>query len=130
MDPHVLTSFAELLVALLIRESTNLASAGEEQVLSLTAGKLTLSHIPDGRYGLPDATRPCVTFADRSAYTVIYVCTGAVYPVCDPVVPLKAMAGMPSFEASVAAPTVPDMRTVLPRFAEAGFVKGYLFPDR
>lgn len=39
------------------------------------------------------------------------------HAVCDPVVPLKAMLGMPSFEASVAAPTVPDMRTVVPRFA-------------
>ncbi len=117
-DPHVKTSFAVVLVALLILESTNLKSAGDEQVLPVTAGKLTLSQMSDGRYGFPDATRLWVTFVDRSAYTVTYVCSGAVYPVCDPVVPLKAMAGMPSFEASVAAPTVPDTRTVLPRFAE------------
>lgn len=64
-----------------------------------------------------------MTFVDRSAYTVMYVCTGAVYPVCDPVVPLKAMAGMPSLEASVAAPTVPDIRTVLPRFAKVEIVR-------
>ena len=32
------------------------------------------------------------------------------------------MAGMPSFEASVAAPTVPDIRTVMPRFAEVEIV--------
>lgn len=88
-------------------------------MLSFTAGKLTLSQISDGRYGLPDATRDWVMLVDRSAYTVMYVCSGAVYPVCDPVVPLKAMAGMPSIEASVAAPTVPDMRTVLPRLANA-----------
>ena len=34
-----------------------------------------------------------------------------------PEVPLKARAGMPCFEASVAAPTVPDMKVVTPRFA-------------
>ena len=47
----------------------------------------------------------------------MYVCRGAVQAVWEPVVPLKAMAGMPSLAASVAAPTVPDIRTVLPRFA-------------
>jgi len=40
-----------------------------------------------------------------------------VYSVWLPVVPLKAMAGMPSLAASVAAPTVPEIRTVVPRFA-------------
>ena len=53
----------------------------------------------------------------------MYVCRGAVYAVWEPVVPLKAMAGMPSFEASVAAPTVPDTRTVLPRLAGAEAVR-------
>lgn len=44
--------------------------------------------------------------------------TGVVeYAIWEPVVPLKAMAGMPSFAASVAAPTVPDIRVVEPRFA-------------
>ena len=71
-----------------------------------------------------------MTFVDRSAYTVIYVCTGAVYAVWDPVVPLKAMAGMPSFEASVAAPTVPDTRTVLPRLAKAEAVRRDLGSER
>lgn len=123
VDPHVSTSAAVPLAALLILDNTNWKSAGEEQVLLLTAGKLTLSQIPDGRYGLPEVTRLWVTFVDRSAYTVIYVCSGAVYPVWDPVVPLKAIAGMPSIEASVAAPTVPDMRTVLPRFARAETVR-------
>ena len=47
-----------------------------------------------------------------------------MYAVWEPVVPLKAMAGMPSFEASVAAPTVPDTRTVLPRLAKAEGVRG------
>ena len=42
----------------------------------------------------------------------MYVCTGAVDAVWDPVAPLKAMAGMPSFAASVAAPTVPDTEVV------------------
>ena len=31
--------------------------------------------------------------------------------------PENARAGIPSFEASVAAPTVPDMRVVEPRLA-------------
>ena len=47
----------------------------------------------------------------------MYVCRRAVHAVWEPVVPLKAMAGMPSLTASVAAPTVPDRRTVMPRFA-------------
>ena len=34
--------------------------------------------------------------------------------------PLNASAGMPSFAAAVAAPTVPDMRVVRPRFAGFG----------
>ena len=38
-------------------------------------------------------------------------------------VPLKAMAGMPSFDASVAAPTVPETRTVVPRLARAEAVR-------
>jgi len=38
-----------------------------------------------------------------------------VYETCDPEDPENAIAGMPSFAASVAAPTVPDMRTVEPR---------------
>ena len=67
VDPHVLTSAAVPPVAALILDSTNLNSVGDEQVLLLTAGKLTFSHIPAGRYGLPDVTSVCVTFVDRSA---------------------------------------------------------------
>lgn len=43
-----------------------------------------------------------------------------VQGIWEPEVPLKAMAGMPRFEASVAAPTVPEMRVVVPRFAIVG----------
>ena len=71
-----------------------------------------------------------MTFVERSAYTVMYVCRGAVYAVWEPVVPLKAMAGMPSFAASVAAPTVPDTRTVLPRLARAEAVRRDFGPER
>lgn len=42
---------------------------------------------------------------------------GAVQPICEPLVPLNAMAGIPDFAASVAAPTVPEMSVVVPRFA-------------
>ena len=42
---------------------------------------------------------------------------GAVHALWEPEVPLKAMAGIPPFAASVAAPTVPEMRAVVPRFA-------------
>lgn len=34
--------------------------------------------------------------------------------------PEKARAGMPCFAAEVAAPTVPEMRVVVPRFAAKG----------
>lgn len=47
----------------------------------------------------------------------MYVWTEVVQAVCEPVVPLKAMAGTDSFAASVAAPTVPEIRVVVPRFA-------------
>ena len=49
VDPHVLTSGAVPLDALLILDKTNLKSAGDEHVLPLTAGKLTLSQMSDGR---------------------------------------------------------------------------------
>lgn len=73
VDPQVLTSAGVDLLAVLILDSTNLKSAGEEQVLPLTAGKLTLSQILVARYGLPDPTSVWVTLVDRSAYTVWYV---------------------------------------------------------
>ena len=44
-----------------------------------------------------------------------------VQAIGEPEVPLKAMAGMRRFAASVAAPTVPEMRVVGPRFASASF---------
>lgn len=43
-----------------------------------------------------------------------------VQGIWEPEVPLKAMAGMPRFAASVVAPTVPEMRVVVPRFAIVG----------
>ena len=42
-----------------------------------------------------------------------------VYAIWAPEAPLKAIAGTPSFAASVAAPTVPETRVVEPRFADA-----------
>ena len=45
------------------------------------------------------------------------VAGAAVQAVWEPVLPLNAIAGMPSLEASVAAPTVPEIRVVLPRLA-------------
>lgn len=41
----------------------------------------------------------------------------AFQAVCEPDVPENAMPGIPSLAASVAAPTVPETRTVAPRFA-------------
>ena len=73
VDPQVLTSGGVDPLAVLILESTNLKSLGEEQVLPLTVGKLTLSQMLAGRYGLPEATNVWVTFVDKSAYTVWYV---------------------------------------------------------
>lgn len=58
-----------------------------------------------------------MTLAESAAYTDAYNGTDAVQAVCEPVDPLKARAGIPSLAASVAAPTVPDMRVVVPRFA-------------
>lgn len=40
-----------------------------------------------------------------------------VQATCEPEVPLKAMPGMPSRDASVAAPTVPEIKVVSPVFA-------------
>ncbi|KAL9046639.1 MAG: hypothetical protein Q9214_000576, partial [Letrouitia sp. 1 TL-2023] len=116
-EEQVLTSAGVPDPALLILESTNLNLLGELQVELLTAGKLTLSHVSAGKYGFPEFANVCVTFVDSAPYTDTYVSTGAVHAVWEPEVPLKAMLGIPSLAASVAAPTVPDMRTVEPRFA-------------
>ena len=67
VEPHVFTSAAVPADALLILESTNLNCPGDAQLVLPTAGKLTLSHVPDGRYGFPDASSVCVTLAERSA---------------------------------------------------------------
>lgn len=49
---------------------------------------------------------------------VLYEGTGEMFQaVWSPVLPEKAIPGMPSFEAAVAAPTVPDNQTAAPRFA-------------
>lgn len=58
-----------------------------------------------------------MTLVERLAYTLMYVCRLVFHAVWLPVVPLKAIPGTPSLTASVAAPTVPEMRTVGPRFA-------------
>lgn len=101
-----------------MRESTNLKSdAAEQLVPAVDAGKLTFSQVPLGRYGFPEATSVLVTLVASSAYTDWYVWTAVVQATCDPVSPLKAIPGTPRSEASVAAPTVPEMRTVAPVFA-------------
>lgn len=67
LPPQVLTSFGVPLVALLIRDSTNLKAAAEEQLVLLTAGKLTLSQTLEGRYGFPEAMSVCVRWVERAA---------------------------------------------------------------
>lgn len=64
--------------------------------------------------------RVWVTLVESSAYTVWYVCVAVVQATCEPVDPLKARPGMPSSDASVAAPTVPEISVVSPRFAALG----------
>ena len=65
---QVTTSSAVSDVPVLIRESTKLKSETSEQLVSLTAGKFTFSHMLLGRYGVPEATRDCVTFVESSEY--------------------------------------------------------------
>jgi len=66
---------------------------------------------------VPDAKSSCVRFVAREAYTVMYGWMGTVHAACVPVTPLKAMLGMPWVAAYDAAPTVPEISVVPPRFA-------------